>query len=81
MFKILEGLLKNNDGVLKSRTKRQIIAGIKKSDSKITLSYPPILLKYGINYNLFPEVWEMIISTLFNYKDEINVVQFYYLIG
>ena len=50
MFKILDGLLANNNGVLQPSTKQQILVGINKNKFESILSYPKYFIEHGVIY-------------------------------
>jgi hypothetical protein len=73
MFKILDGLLAKNNGVLEPSTKQQILVGINKNKVESIFSYPKFLIKHGVTYEVFPEVWNMIYEKLETHGEEIKV--------
>ena len=77
---ILEQLLSKNDGVLKESTKRQVMNGLKANYFQVILQYPQYLLKHDVNYEVFPEVWDLIIKKIDENKAEIQGQQFYQLV-
>ena len=50
-----------------------IIKGMRTLNPKSALSYPAYLNKYGVSYEMFPEVWQFVMETLKEHGAEITV--------
>ena len=57
-----------------------LIKGMKTLHPKSALSYPAYFNKHRISYEVFPEAWELVFSTLEEHGHEISVKQFYSVI-
>ena len=57
-----------------------LIKGMKTLNPKSALSYPAYFNKHGITYEVFPEAWELVFTTLAEHGHEITVQHFYLLI-
>ena len=54
-----------------------LVKGMKTLHPKSALSYPAYFNKHAISYEVFPEAWELVFSTLAEHGHEISVRQFY----
>lgn len=75
VIKVLNGLLRNTDGVLQASTKQQILAGVNKAKESLLMLYPKCLLEHKVTYEVFPEIWDLVVDTLVAQSDDIVVKQ------